>query len=185
MLTRSPTIVRVFGATHVGICWMSQFQKIWHGGSNRDRPDALYLCSSSRLSWAGDSGSDHKKCGILFQPSHFSKFPLQTPKYSCPELPIGYLLFSKKIAAHLAFIASRLAAIFTAEPWVVDSLYVSDRVASGPEATVRKRMSGGPGNSNGGWLFSKLQTTKLVCSEHYKLPAAFACTSTSGEWTIN
>ncbi len=57
-------MVSVFGATHVGICWTSQFQYIWQGGSKRERPAALYLCSSRRLSWTADSVSGQAQ-GIM------------------------------------------------------------------------------------------------------------------------
>ncbi len=58
-------MVSVFGATHVGICSTNQFQYIWQGGSKRERPAALYLCSSRRLSWPADSGSGQAHGGIM------------------------------------------------------------------------------------------------------------------------
>lgn len=49
-------MVKVLGATQVGILSMSQFQKSWQGASSKERPAALYRCPSSRFSCCGDSG---------------------------------------------------------------------------------------------------------------------------------
>lgn len=81
---------------------------------------------------------------FCFQPSHSSdqgeNFPV-VPKKRSDRADRILSTDSKNLAVHLAFVANCVEAISRAEPWVVDSVYVSGRVAFGqePEMAMKRR----------------------------------------------